>query len=150
MFIPKELRGGLEHAIIVATMYHVGQVDKGFMPYILHPLRVMNNVDGYEARIVGVLHDVVEDTEATIGALMAAGFSDTVTDAVGVLTKHKNENYMHYITQLALNPLAREVKLADLADNMDTTRLPGPLTEKDVKRLAKYQRAHDVLLYWLT
>jgi (p)ppGpp synthase/HD superfamily hydrolase len=134
----------LERAIEIAVKVHAGQSDKGGAPYILHPLRVMLAVRSPEARMAAVLHDVVEDSEGavTLEQLRAEGFAAVVVEAVEGLTKRPSEknDYEAFIRRLAPNALAREVKLADLRDNLDLTRIAEP-TEKDRARLEKYKRA---------
>jgi (p)ppGpp synthase/HD superfamily hydrolase len=141
----------LERAIEIAAQVHTGQVDKAGQPYILHPLRLMLAVSSTEARMAAVLHDVVEDSEGavTLETLRAEGFSGDVVAAVEALTKRKDEEneYEAFIRRLAPNPLAREVKLADLRDNSDLSRIAAP-TERDRERIKKYRRAIAYLERW--
>lgn len=135
----------LENAIVIATQAHKGQKDKAGMPYVLHPLRLMLNQNGLEAMIAAVLHDVVEDTFVTLDQIAEAGFSKTVLDAISLLTHDPSMPYMDYIKSIATNAIARQVKLADLLDNMDLSRIPNP-QEKDLLRLEKYQVAYNYLI----
>jgi (p)ppGpp synthase/HD superfamily hydrolase len=135
----------LERAILIATKAHEGQVDKGGAPYILHPLRVMLNLHTLEEQIVGVLHDVLEDTSITIDYLRIIGFSETILIALQSITKHPKENYEDFIIRVAANKIGRQVKLADLQDNSDISRIPFP-TEKDFKRIEKYRKAIEFLI----
>ena len=134
----------LERAIAVTAMAHEGQVDKAGMPYVLHPLRMMLSVDTPEARMAAVLHDVVEDTAVTLEQLRSEGFPEAVIEAVEALTKRDGEDYEAFIRRVAPNPIARKVKLADLRDNSDLSRIAEP-TEKDRARLEKYRRAIETL-----
>jgi (p)ppGpp synthase/HD superfamily hydrolase len=134
----------LERAIAIAAMAHQGQVDKAGMPYVLHPLRMMLSVDTPEARMAAVLHDVVEDTAVTLEQLRDEGFPDSVLAAVEALTKRDGEDYEAFIRRVAPNPIARKVKLADLRDNSDLSRIADP-TERDLERIEKYQRAAQYL-----
>ena len=135
----------LQRAIEIATQAHQGQFDKSGKDYIGHPLRVMEMGKTEEEKIVGVLHDVVEDTEWTFEALEAEGFSQEVIAALKCVTKlSENENYDDFIERVRRNPLAVAVKLNDLTDNMDIRRLPY-LSDKDVKRLKKYLKAYKKL-----
>jgi (p)ppGpp synthase/HD superfamily hydrolase len=134
----------LERAIAIAAMAHQGQVDKARMPYVLHPLRMMLSVDTPEARMAAVLHDVVEDTPVTLKRLRAEGFPEAVIEAVEALTKREGEDYEAFIRRVAPNPIARQVKLADLRDNSDLSRIAQP-TEKDRQRLERYQAAIQYL-----
>ena len=136
----------LESAIATAAKAHEGQTDKAGKPYILHSLRVMLNVKGcIPEQCAAVLHDVIEDTDITAEALLELGFSKEVVDAVVLLTRSKDEDYMEYVKRLKANPIARAVKLADLSDNMDMSRIANP-TEKDLARLEKYKKAKSILL----
>lgn len=136
----------LNKAIIIASKAHNGQFDKSGKPYILHPLRVMFYVDGeIKEQCTAVLHDVVEDTSVTFEYLSQQGFDDDIIEALKLLTRTDDEDYMLYISKLKPNAIAKAVKLADLKDNMDMTRLPNP-TEKDFIRLEKYKTAKAYLL----
>ena len=136
----------LNKAIDIATKAHEGQVDKAGQPYIGHPLRVMAMGTTDEEKIVGVLHDVVEDSDWTFERLMAEGFSTEVIDALRCVTKlSESEPYDKFIQRVKANPLAVEVKINDLTDNMDIRRL-AYISEKDVKRLRKYLKAYKQLL----
>lgn len=129
----------LARAVELAREAHAGQVDKAGAPYIEHPLRVMAALEGAEAKMVGVLHDIVEDTEVTLEALREVGFSAAVVRAVDALTKRDGEDYEAYLARVIADPLAVRAKIADMTDNMDLSRIPSP-TEKDRRRLEKYQR----------
>ena len=131
----------LERAIEIATEGHKGATDKGGAPYILHPLRVMLAVSGRDAQIVGVLHDVIEGCPTwTFERLRGEGFSETVLAALSSVTKRPGESYDDFVARAADNPIGRRVKLADLIDNCDISRIAAP-TEKDLQRIAKYNRA---------
>jgi len=130
----------LEQAIAIAAMAHEGQVDKAGAPYILHPLRVMLRLTTTEERIAAVLHDIVEDTNITLEMLLSEGFSEAVVRAVDALTKRPDESYEAFIERAALDPIGRRVKLADLAENSDLSRITSP-TQKDIDRVEKYRRA---------
>ena len=130
----------LERAIEIAVTAHKGQKEKSGAPYILHPLRVMLSVESEEERIVGVLHDVVEDTPWTFDQLRDEGFSEAILAALDTVTIRENEDYSTFISRSADNVIGRRVKIADLRDNMDLSRIPQP-TEKDHKRMEKYTNA---------
>ncbi len=104
----------------------------------------MNAGNTLEEKIVGVLHDVLEDTELTIANILIEGFSEEVVEAVHTLTKLENESYDHYLKRVKRNALAKRVKLNDLIDNMDLTRLES-LTDDDVFRMRKYLDAYNEL-----
>lgn len=136
----------LQRAIDIATEAHHRQFDKSGKDYIGHPLRVMEMGKTEEEKIVGVLHDVVEDSDWTFEALEAEGFSREIIAALKCVTKlSENENYNDFIERVKKNPLATAVKINDLTDNMDIRRLPY-LSDKDVKRLKKYLKAYKRLI----
>jgi (p)ppGpp synthase/HD superfamily hydrolase len=136
----------LERAIEIATQAHKGQLDKAGNEYIGHPLRVMEMGKTLQEKIVGVLHDVVEDTDWTFEALEAEGFTEEIIAALKCVTKtSENENYDDFIERVKKNPLAVAVKINDLTDNMDIRRLPY-LSDKDIKRLKKYLKAYKRLI----
>lgn len=136
----------LNKAIEIATKAHEGQVDKAGKPYIGHPLCVMNMGVTDDEKIVGVLHDVVEDSDWTFEQLATEGFSVEVIEALRCVTKlSESESYNKFIERIKANPLAAKVKLNDLTDNMDVRRL-AYISEKDVKRLRKYLKAYKQLL----
>jgi len=135
----------IEKAIEIAARAHAGQVDKAGAPYIFHPLRLMLAVSSEHERMAAVLHDVVEDTPLTFDDLAREGFPAEVVDAVRALTKHDGENRIDAAHRAAANPVARRVKLADVSDNMDLSRIPSP-TEKDYARLREYEQVRAILL----
>ena len=137
----------LEKAILIATTAHSGQLDKAGEPYILHPLRVMLSLNTYNEKIVGVLHDVIEDTDITIEYLKTNGFKDQleILAALESLSRKGKESYEDFILRIKLNPLGTTVKLADLKDNMNLSRIKEP-TEKDFLRTKKYKHALKILL----
>ena len=139
------LMANLERAIEIAVLAHKGASDKSGAPYILHPLRLMFGIEDIEAKIVAVLHDVVEDGKPPyrwgLQELEAEGFSANVIEAIDCVTKRPDEPYETFIERILPNPIAGRVKIADLLDNMNLVRLGREITEKDVARLRKYQRA---------
>ena len=125
---------------------HAGQVDKAGMPYIGHVMRVMQAGKTIDEKIVGVLHDVVEDTTWTFDALLAEGFPVHIVDALRYVTKlSDDEAYEAFINRVKNNPLAVAVKINDLTDNMDVRRLQT-LTDADMQRLRKYLKAYQSLI----
>ena len=130
----------LERAIEIAVTAHKGQIDKAGSPYILHPLRVMLSLSTEDERIVGVLHDVVEDTYWTFDALKSEGLRQALIEALASVTVNNGEDYSSFIARAALNPIGRRVKIADLTDNMDLSRIANP-SERDFERIEKYKRA---------
>ena len=130
----------LEDAVSIAAIAHRGQKDKAGAPYLLHPLRIMLRMTSEAAMIAAVLHDVVEDTDWTLEQLRERGFSDEALEAVECLTHNEAESYEEFIERVGKNPIAQEVKIADLEDNMNIQRI-RQMTPKDLERLAKYHRA---------
>jgi len=144
----------LERAIALAVRVHAGQRDKANQPYIRHPLRVMERVsgEGLEAMIAAVLHDVVEDGGISFDHLRREGIPETVIAALKLVTKlpeekGSDEGYDTFVRRIAASGsrLAITVKLADLTDNSDLSRLGATVTDKDHARVAKYERARRVL-----
>lgn len=134
----------LNVAIKLAAEAHLGQYDKAGDPYILHPLRVMMQLETEAERIVGVLHDVLEDTPVDAIELLKHGFSGQVIEALESVTRRKDETYFDFVQRAKQNEIGRKVKLADLKDNMDWNRIKEP-TEEDMKRMQKYQKAYYIL-----
>jgi (p)ppGpp synthase/HD superfamily hydrolase len=135
----------LERAIAIAAEAHAGQVDKAGAPYVLHPLRMMLRLATMEERIVAVLHDVCEDCPGwDFARLRREGFSENVLEALGSVTKHDGEDYEAFVRRAAANPIGRRVKLADLHDNCDLSRITAP-TPRDFERIEKYRRAIDYI-----
>ncbi|MCM1495211.1 MAG: GTP pyrophosphokinase [Bacteroides sp.] len=138
----------LEKAIAIAVEAHRGQIDKAGKPYILHPMRVMLAGTNEDEMICGILHDVIEDTPVSIEMLAAEGFSDTILDALQFLTHDRAVPYPEYIQAMTQNPLAVQVKLYDLHDNLNRDRL-GILTLEDERRMEKYKKSQEYLLRFL-
>jgi (p)ppGpp synthase/HD superfamily hydrolase len=134
----------VEDAVSIAARAHRGQKDKAGAPYLLHPLRMMLRMDTEAAMMAAVLHDVVEDTEWTLERLREAGFSDEVLEAVDCLTHREGESYQQFVERVRTNPIARQIKIADLEDNMNVRRM-DQLGPRDLERLEKYHRAWRVL-----
>jgi (p)ppGpp synthase/HD superfamily hydrolase len=140
----------LERAIALAAKAHEGRVDKAGKSYILHPLRVMLRLSTPEEQITAVLHDVVEDCDVSLDALRAEGFSEIVIEAIDSVTKRKGadnrpeETYDAFVHRASSNLIGRRVKLADLEDNVDPSRIQNP-TAKDLKRMVKYRRAVEYI-----
>jgi (p)ppGpp synthase/HD superfamily hydrolase len=136
----------LSKAIILATNAHAGQSDKGGVPYILHPLKVMHYLKSSdeELQCIAVLHDVVEDTNTTWQDLVEAGMSLRVIQALMALTKMPGQSYQGYKDAVKACDDAILVKMADLRHNSDIRRLKG-ISEKDLARIAKYNAFYNEL-----
>jgi len=135
----------LERAIQIAVEAHSGAKDRGGKAYILHPISVMMRCETDEEKIVAILHDVVEDTDWTFEALRDEEFSETIIEALKTVTKHsEDEDYDEFIQRSLTNDIGRKVKIADLRENLDVTRI-GELGKKDIERINKYKRALKTL-----
>ena len=135
----------IERAIEIAAKEHAGVTDKGGSPYVFHPLRLMFAVKTPFEKMAAVLHDVVEDTSITLDDLSKEGFHPDVIEAIDALTKRPGENRMEAANRAVVNPIARMVKLADVTDNMDLSRISEP-SDKDFKRLKEYVKVKKFLL----
>ena len=131
----------LERAIEIAQEAHKGVKDKGGHDYINHSIRVMHAMSNDQEKIVAILHDVVEDSDWTFERLKEEGFEDSVIESLRCVTKYsEEEDYQEFIRRAATNKIATKVKMADIEDNLDLSRL-GTLTEKDLTRIEKYKKA---------
>lgn len=124
---------------------HQNQVDKSGMPYVFHPFHLAEQMEDENTTIVALLHDVVEDTDIGFDDLYKMGFSQTVIEALKLLTHDDNEPYEDYINRIKKNEIAKAVKLADLRHNSDLTRLDN-VDEKALKRAEKYKKSINTLL----
>ncbi|HVU12392.1 MAG TPA: hypothetical protein VHD90_14005 [Phototrophicaceae bacterium] len=130
----------VEDAIKLALDQHHGQVDKAGEPYILHPLRVMAQMQTDNEQIVAVLHDVVEDSDVTLDDLRRLGYSEAIVTAIDCLSRRDGETYDEFIQRIKPNALAVRVKLGDLHDNMDLRR-NATLDDKALERFQRYRKA---------
>lgn len=142
-----EEQDGLEQALRLAIHYHAGQRDKRGECYMLHLIRVMLSCSDPIAMQVAVLHDVLEDTAASAEELLAAGIGPDVVAAVSLLTKPETLSYRQYIDQLSGNPLAKQVKIADIQDNyrIDRVAYRPDHTLEDRQRIERYILSFDFL-----
>ena len=133
-------------AMGIAYRAHHGQLDYNGIPYIFHPIHLAESMDDELSCCVALLHDTVEDTDITLDDLRRE-FPDEVVDAVALVTHDEAVDYFDYVRAIKENPIARKVKLADLAHNSDQTRCIGSdLTKKQLERWAeKYRRAREIL-----
>ena len=133
-----------DRALQIAIQAHRGQKDKSGREYVMHPIRVAERCINPRAKIVALLHDTIEDTEVTVDYLREQGFPGEIISGVLSVTKQEGEDYETFVARAAENPIGREVKIADLEDNMDIRRLEV-LTDEDVTRLKKYLKAWQYL-----
>ena len=130
-----------ETALEIAAKAHKGQVDKNGVAYITHPLAVAAQLGSLELKTIAILHDTIEDTNVTAEYLIERGIPKELVEVVQLLTKPKDEDYESYLKRVRENPMAKAVKLADLAHNTSPERANG-LNEK---RKAKYALAKRIL-----
>jgi len=134
-----------KRAMCLCYEAHAGQVDKGGVPYVFHPIHLAEQMPDETTTIVALLHDVVEDTDYTMADIAKMGFGKDVNDALRLLTRAPDVPYMEYIANLKENAIARTVKLADLRHNCELSRLPV-VNEQAEKLVAdRYSRALTVL-----
>jgi len=132
-------------ALKIMAEAHKGQLDRSGLPYILHPFHVAEQMRDEATTAAALLHDVLEDTDMTEDQLLEAGIRPDVVRAVVLLTHKEGVDYFDYVRALSEDPVAREVKLADLDHNSDLGRLDA-VSERDLERLKKYEKAKDILL----
>lgn len=139
----------LHTAICLAEKYHNFQLDRSGVPYIKHLTAVMNQLQGEESQMAGILHDIVEDTQMTIEELTKMGCPDAVTSALKLVSHppfFNEELYLEMVEEIAdsKNQIAIDVKWADLTHNSDLGRTENP-NDFDIKRQAKYLKAKEIL-----
>lgn len=135
----------MQRAVQIAKIAHEGQLDRAGRPYIFHPVRVMRRVNSEFEKMAALLHDVVEDSNVTLDDLKREGFPPEVVAAVAALTKLPGETRLDAAKRAAADPIARRVKLADNADNMNIKRIPNPMA-KDYERLREYEQVRAILM----
>ncbi len=152
MFMIETEAQQLETAIRIAVLAHQGQRDKSGQPYVLHVLRVMLNTSCSLAKQAAVLHDTVEDTSTTMSDLAQSGIASQALEAVRLLTHNDGSSYADYVCRLKPNPIAREVKLADLNDNyrLDRVAYRAEHAAQDALRIQKYILTRQYLCDELT
>lgn len=123
---------------------HKEQKDKSGLPYVFHPYHLAEQMTDEVTACVALLHDVVEVTNITFDRLSELGFTNEIIEALKLLTHDNSVPYMDYVKEIAKNPIAKAVKLADLAHNSDLTRL-DVVDEKALKRAEKYKQAFELL-----
>ena len=132
-------------AIDLAYEHHHGQKDKAGRPYFLHVVHVAEQMDDELSTCAALLHDTLEDTDLD-PAILEREFPREVADAVKLLTHDKNTDYFEHVREVAHNPIARKVKLADLAHNLDVSRFEGTEHEQSGTRSEKYRKAREILM----
>lgn len=137
----------IDDALALVAKHFRGMTDKDGEPYVMHCLRVMMGVQEQDARLVGLMHDLVEDTPVTLEQLTEMGFSAAVVEAIGLVTHSAGVSYADYVIALKGNPLARAVKLSDLRDNASMARVlyRPSRRETDLQRLQRYVLSYQFL-----
>lgn len=135
----------LEKAAKICVTKHAGQRDKSGTAYFLHPMRVAMRCRTDEEKIVAMLHDVIEDTDATAEYLIEEGFPKYIVDSILSVTKEAGENYEDFVARAKADPIGKVVKLYDLEDNLNVLRL-DTLTDDMAQRYNRYLRARTFLL----
>ncbi len=119
--------------------------DKSNKPYVDHLIRVSSNFNEEKLKIISLLHDTIEDTDVNASKLLEMGYEKDIVNAVELLTNTFN-SYDEFIDNIinSNNELAIKVKLKDLEDNMNLSRLIE-IKEKDIIRNIKYEKAYNRL-----
>lgn len=133
-----------DQALRISIKAHEGQKDKSGREYVMHPIRVAGRCRNPKAKIVALLHDTIEDTAITTEYLLKQGFPEEIINGVLSVTKQEGESYEDFVRRAAKNSLGKEVKQADLEDNMDIRRLKE-ITDEDIARLRKYLKSWQYL-----
>lgn len=131
-------------ALKISFNAHKNQVDKSGMPYVFHPFHLAEQMDDEYSVCVALLHDVVEDTDITVEELITKGFPKEVINAIELMTHSDSVPYLDYVKAIKNNPIACKVKLADLENNSDLSRL-DKIDDKALERVAKYKKAIEIL-----
>ena len=133
----------LEDAIILAVEAHRGRRDMLGRPYILHPLRLMSRLSTPAEQMVALLHDVIADSDMTIDDFRARRYDPEVVESLDRLARRDDEEFDAFIERVAQDTVARQVKIADLADNLDLRNWPK-IGERE--RLERYRRGWETLI----
>lgn len=125
---------------------HKEQVDKTEMPYVFHPFHLAEQMTDEISTVCALLHDVVEDTDYTLEDLAEMGYPQEVIDVLKLLTHDSEVPYFDYVKAISVNPVAKQVKLADLAHNSDLSRMDeSEIDEWAMARTEKYKKAIEML-----
>ena len=135
-------------ALEISTILFDNQTDKGGAPYILHLLYVYKNVKTKEEKIIALLHDVMEDKNVTKEELLDIGFSKKIADDIEMLTRVKPCEYSSYIDKIVNNGSkeALEVKLADLKNNIDLSRIENPSIKDKLRVEERYMPSYEKII----
>ena len=140
----------IKKAMEIARKAHSGQLDKIGDPYFLHVISVMHMASKVsrnpEIPIIGILHDVIEDTDVVLDDLRDEGFSESIIISLDYLTRRKNEDYIEYIQRVMLNDNAMTIKKQDIIHNLDDARLRLLSISTRTRLVKKYKRALSMIL----
>ena len=137
----------LDEALNLVANHFRGITDKSGSPYVLHCIRAMMTVESLDAKMVAVMHDLIEDTSMTLAQLRTKGFSEQVVNGVDLVTHKDDVSYPDYIVAIKKNSIATEVKLADLKDNtsLNRTLYREKSSAKDCARIQRYLLSYQFL-----
>lgn len=136
----------LRLALNLVHTYHSNKEDKNGRVYTMHLYKVMSSGLSDKEKIVGLLHDLIEDNPPiTVDYLKGLGFPEDIVAAIASLTRLDGENYNDYIERVSNNTLARKVKINDLKDNLDVTRFKS-LDESNLSLLNRYLKSYHYLI----
>lgn len=136
----------IETAIQTALKAHKGQLDKTGAPYILHLMKLMIQCSDEQEMITCVIKDVINDSDITSYELVSHGFSHSIVEAVECLTRHDDESFEAFVERIANNEIARKIKIKEIRDNLDLTRL-SYLSSRDLVNIGKY---HEALNFFIS
>ena len=133
-----------KRALKLCFAAHEHQVDKSGISYVFHPFHLAEQMKDEDTTVTALLHDVVEDTDYTLEDLRQMDYPEQILEALTLLTHDDGSPYLDYVARLRDNPIARQVKLADLRHNSDLSRL-NQIDEAALRRVEKYQKAIRLL-----
>jgi (p)ppGpp synthase/HD superfamily hydrolase len=139
------VKDDFNNAFTIAVFAHLDQKDKAGMPYILHPIRIFNQVHTNKSKIAALLHDVIKDSILTLEKLKPY-FSEDIIEALDALTRRKGEEYQDYLARVKENALAMKIKYFDLKHNLNPERLKQLKLSTRVRLNRKYDEALKYLL----
>lgn len=147
-------KGSLDEAILLATLGHFGQVDRGGAPYILHAMAVMARVatHGTRTQVMAVLHDLIEDNpHFTVEILRGCGFDEEILEGLGYLVRPPGTTILQAAEKMAALDVRRaavvmamRTKIADYEENRRLSRIPDP-TQRDIDMTLIYGQAHRIV-----
>jgi (p)ppGpp synthase/HD superfamily hydrolase len=145
----RNVNPGINEAMAIASLSLMEEVDKTGKDYAVHWVTVaFDGTDSWVKQQIGILHDVIEDTDWTIQDLEKLGFDKRVISGVQAMTRdeEKNEDYFSFIERCSQDPYGIDVKLKDLKHNQSKSRnnfIPG---ERDYLRETKYIVSYQYLV----